>query len=64
MNSGPVTLVGAAGNMQLVFTFLFAVFFTRFLPQILKEKFDRKITAQKISGMLLIIIGVLLTQLF
>lgn len=61
---GPVTLVEAAGNIQLVFIFLWAVLFTRFLPHVLKEEFDRKITIQKISGILLIIIGVLLTQLF
>jgi len=60
---GPVTLVQAAGNIQLVFVFLWALFFTRVFPHVMEEKFDRKITIQKISGILLIIIGILLTQL-
>jgi uncharacterized membrane protein len=61
---GPVTLVEAAGNIQLVFIFLLALFLTRFFPNILREKFDRRMTVQKISGMILIITGILLTQLF
>jgi drug/metabolite transporter (DMT)-like permease len=61
---GPVTLVEAAGNIQLVFIFLLALFLTRFFPGILREKFDRKITMQKIAGIVLIITGILLTQLF
>lgn len=61
---GPVTLVEAAGNIQLVFTFLIALILTRFLPYILMERFERKITLQKITGIVLIIIGVLLTQIF
>ena len=61
---GPVTLVEAAGNMQLAFTFLFAIIFTRFFPYIIKERFDRSVTVQKAAGIILIITGVLLTQLF
>ena len=61
---GPVTLVEAVGNIQLVFIFILALFLTRFFPNILREKFDRKITTQKIAGIVLIITGILLTQLF
>jgi len=63
INLGPVTLVQAAENMQLVFVFLLVLFFTRFFPDVLKEKFDRKTTSQKITGIILIITGVLLIQL-
>lgn len=61
---GPVTLIEAAQNIQFVFTFFLALLLTRFLPGILKERFDVRTLVQKILGMLLIIIGVLLTQLF
>ena len=61
---GPVTLVEAAANIQLVFTFLLALLITRFFPYMLMERFERKITLQKIMGIALIIIGVLLTQIF
>jgi drug/metabolite transporter (DMT)-like permease len=61
---GPVTLVEAAANIQLVFTFLIALLLTKFFPYMLMERFDRKITLQKITGIVLIIIGVLLTQIF
>lgn len=59
---GPVTLVDAVVNIELVFTFFLAVFFTAYFPHILKERMDRKTTIQKILGMLLIITGVLLIQ--
>jgi drug/metabolite transporter (DMT)-like permease len=59
---GPVTLVDAVVNIQLVFTFLLAIFLTNCFPGILKERMDRKATTQKVVGMTLIIIGVLLTQ--
>ena len=61
---GSVTLVEAAQNMQMAFTFLLALFFTKSFPHILREKFDKKTTSQKIVGMILIITGVLFTQMF
>lgn len=64
INLGPVTLVEAAGNVELIFIFLLALAFTRFSPSVIKENFDRAATGQKILGMLLIISGVLLLQLF
>ena len=63
LNLGPVTLVEAAMNMELVFIFLLAMVFTIFFPHIIKERFDRKTTVQKALGTVLIITGVLLTQL-
>jgi len=61
---GPVTLVEAAGNIQLVFIFLLALFLTKFFPNVLEERFDRGAVMQKATGTALIIMGVLLTQLF
>jgi len=60
---GPVTLVEASGNIILVFIFISALLLTRYSPHILKEEFDAKNAAQKIAGTILIIAGVLLTQL-
>lgn len=60
---GPVTLVEAAENVELVFIFIFALVLTKFSPSVIKENFDRATTAQKILGMFLIISGVLLLQL-
>lgn len=64
INVGPISLVQASENIQMIFVFILALLFTSFYPHIMKEKFDIRSLIQKILGMILIIIGVLLTQLF
>lgn len=61
---GPISLVQASENIQMIFVFILALLFTMFYPHTMKERFDSRALAQKILGMILIIIGVLLTQLF
>jgi drug/metabolite transporter (DMT)-like permease len=61
---GSISLIQASENVQMIFVFVLALLFTHFFPTVLKEKFDRRALLQKISGMILIIIGVLLTQWF
>ncbi|NIO20426.1 MAG: EamA family transporter [Candidatus Aenigmarchaeota archaeon] len=61
---GPISLVQASENVQMIFVFFLALLFTRFYPHIMKERFDTSSLIQKILGMILIIIGVLLTQFF
>ena len=61
---GPVTLVEAAGNMMVIFIFISAFLLTRYFPHLLKEDFDTKASLQKIAGIVLIIAGIMLTQLF
>jgi transporter family protein len=60
---GPVTLVEAAGNMMFIFILISAFLLTRYFPHLLKEDFDTKASLQKIAGIVLIIAGILLTQL-
>ncbi len=60
---GPISLVQASENIQMIFVFLLALLFTRVYPYIMKEKFDIRSLIQKILGMILIIMGVLVTQL-
>jgi uncharacterized membrane protein len=64
IKAGPLSLVQASENVQMIFVFALVLLFTHFYPAVLKEKFDRRALLQKISGMMLIIIGVLLTQWF
>jgi transporter family protein len=60
---GPVTLVEASGNVILIFIFIAALMLTKFRPSVLKEEFDAKSAIQKIAGTVLIIAGVLMSQL-
>ena len=61
---GPLSLIQASENVQMIFVFILVLLFTHFSPHIIKEKFDSRMLIQKISGMTLIILGVLLTQWF
>jgi len=63
VNVGPISLVQASENIQMIFVFILALLFTHSFPHIVKEKFDTRSLIQKILGMILIIIGVLVTQL-
>ena len=64
VNIGPISLVQASENIQMIFVFVFVLLFTRFYPHIIRERFDSRAFIQKILGMILIITGILLTQLF
>ena len=64
INIGPISPIQASENIQMIFVFIFALLLTRFYPHILKERFDIRALMQKILGMILIIIGVLLIQWF
>jgi len=60
IKKGPASLVTSIMQLKLVFVFIFSVFFTLFLPKILKEEISKKILLQKIVAMSIIIIGTLL----
>jgi len=61
---GPISLIQASENVQMIFVFAFMLLFTRFYPHIIKERFDKWALIQKIAGMALIIAGVLVVQFF
>jgi len=56
----PLALVWVINGLQPFFVFLFAVIFTCFLPWFGKEKFTKAIVIQKLSAMLVMLIGLYL----
>jgi len=57
---GPVTLVRALAETQILFVFFGALALGKFYPEILKEKINGRIVLQKIVAILLIIAGTVL----
>jgi len=54
---GPITLVSTTQLIAPLFTLLFAVMITKYIPRILEEEIDRKTVALKLLAILLIILG-------
>ncbi len=54
----PAALVFSFEGFQVVFVFIMAIFITHFYPRILKEEFDWKNIALKLTAMVLMIAGV------
>jgi drug/metabolite transporter (DMT)-like permease len=57
ISAGPVSLVAAIPSVQPLFVLAFALFLTRFAPQIMREKFDRATAAVKLAAVLLVVAG-------
>ncbi|MDD5050237.1 MAG: EamA family transporter [Candidatus Pacebacteria bacterium] len=53
----PVSLVLAVSGFQPLFVFIFGILLTFFYPAFGKESFERKVLAQKIAGIAIIILG-------
>ena len=54
---GPITLVSTLGLLSPLFTILFAILITKYLPKVLKEEIDRKTVALKVVAVVLILLG-------
>lgn len=57
---GPVSLVSTLGSTDGVFVFIYAIFFTKFAPQVIREAIDRKTLLTKASAIAIIVAGVFL----
>ncbi|MBI2610062.1 hypothetical protein HYW53_02705 [Candidatus Giovannonibacteria bacterium] len=54
---GPATLVNALQGLQYFFLFVLAAVFSIFFPKIIKESLNRKALIQKVSGIILVSLG-------
>jgi transporter family protein len=54
---GPITLVSTTGLISPLFTLLFAILITKYLPKVLIEEIDRKTVALKLVAIILIVLG-------
>lgn len=54
---GPIALVSAASLISPLFTLLFAILITKYLPKVLEEEIDRGTVALKLLAIVLIILG-------
>ena len=52
-----LAIINSLRGIQYVFLFIITLFFSYFFPKIMKEDISKKVIAQKIASMLLIIIG-------
>ncbi len=59
---GPVSLVSIAGATQLMFLFVLTVLLSRFFPNVLKERIDRKALLTKFMAISLMIFGLYLIR--
>ena len=57
---GPASLVSIAGATQLMFLFVLTALLSRFFPNVLKERIDRKALLTKFAAISLMIIGLYL----
>ena len=57
--AGPIALVSALERIQSFLVFLLALLFTLFLPKILKEDFSKSQLLQKLLGLSVLFVGVL-----
>ncbi len=60
LSRGPATLVNALQGLQYAFLFIIAWVFSIFLPGVIKENLRGKALAQKISGIILVSLGIFL----
>jgi len=58
--AGSVTLVNTLASIQPFFVFIFALFISKFYPQIFKENLDRPAVILKLVSILLIVAGAIL----
>lgn len=62
LGSGPVSIVTAIVNLQVLLVFFGVVVLTRFTPEVLQESMDRLIFAQKLTASVLMMAGVVVIQ--
>ena len=60
IKSGPVSLVSVVGSTQIAILFVMTLLLSKYFPNILKEKTDRKTLLTKTSAIGLMIIGLIL----
>jgi len=61
--SGPVALVSTLMNIRPVFVFLFSLIISRFYPNFINERLNRKTILIKLTGIVLITVGVVIISL-
>lgn len=62
--NGPVSIVSALGSLQPFFVFVFSLFLSFLLPQILREELTRFDLLQKAFAVILIFVGMWLLNVF
>ena len=64
ISRGPATLVNALQGLQYVFLFIMALWIAHFFPGIIKERLNKKELTQKILGIALVSLGLVLLTYF
>jgi drug/metabolite transporter (DMT)-like permease len=64
LESGPVSIVTAIANLQVLLVFFGVVVLTKFTPEVLQEPMDRVTMIQKLVATVLMFAGVVMIQLF
>ena len=64
LESGPVSIVTAIANLQVLLVFFGVVVLSKFTPEVLQESMDRVTLAQRFTASILMLVGVVLIQLF
>ena len=59
----PVALVQASNSLNVIFVFFIAILIAIFLPHISEEKFSKYMILQKIAGIIVVTIGLILIEL-
>ena len=64
LSRGPATLVNALQGLQYAFVFILAAILYIFLPGVVRENFGKKAIIQKVSGMILVSVGLFFLTYF
>lgn len=62
IKKGPVALVSVVGGTQLMFLFVMTVIISKYFPNILKERIDRKALLTKSAAICLMVLGLYLVR--
>ncbi|MEK6837406.1 MAG: hypothetical protein AABX69_02035, partial [Nanoarchaeota archaeon] len=62
IKNGPVALVSVVGGTQLMFLFVMTVIISKYFPNILKERIDRKALLTKSAAICLMVLGLYLVR--
>lgn len=64
LESGPVSIVTAIANLQVLLVFFGVLVLTKLTPEVLRESMSRVILVQKFTASVLMLVGVVLIQIF